>query len=272
VRNRSQIPGTLRFGSLSPWLALGTTLFALMGADAPKDQPKIERPQILLSQPLGISLSESNRITVRGRFLTNATEVFFHCRGASNAVPILSRGPAKAIDGINLDRVGDQFLELTITPPQGSPDGTNATLVVVTEGGQSLPHPLFLLPNQGWVNEKEPNSGFQEAPALESSQIIRGALESNGDVDVFQCEIRAGDQLRVEVFADRLGSTLDGSLAIYDTDGNLLITNDDTHGRDPLAQWLSPKIGRHFIALSSVNERAAATHSYLLRVQIQRGP
>lgn len=247
-------------------------LLALLGADAPKDPPKLERPQLLFSQPLGISLSESNRITVRGRFLTNATEVFLNWSNTTNVVPILSRGPAKPVEGVNADRIGDQTLELAIAPTQSSIDGTNATLVVVSEGGRSVPYPLFLLPSQGSVNEKEPNSGFREAPALEKSQIIRGALESNGDVDVFQCEMRAGDRLHVEVFADRLGSTLDGSLAIYDADGNLQTTNDDTYGRDPLVQLVSPKIGRHYIALSSVNERAAPTHLYLLKIQIHQGP
>lgn len=218
--------------------------------------------------PLHLSIGETNRITVRGLNLTNAISArFVGPDGAVRTVSVQSRGPANPIDGFDLQRVGDQKLELEVALDSSFASGTNNRIVLASPGGESQPFPLFAARPDEVVSEKEPNNSFREASLAKSGMIIRGAIDAAGDVDVFQFEVEPGDKLRLEVIAERMGSTLDAALSLYDHTGNLLAQSDDTLGRDPRIEWTSTKLEAVRIVVSSVNEKAAASHQYLLKLE-----
>jgi hypothetical protein len=60
---------------------------------------------------------------------------------------------------------------------------------------------------------------------------VSGRLDAPGAVDLY--EIAPGEKIRVEVFADRLGSPLDATVEVRDSKGARLAQADDVAGPDP---------------------------------------
>ena len=225
-------------------------------------------PTIAVVLPLGVEAGSRQKLTVRGLNVTNATAVRLTGLTPALTIEIKDRGAAAKIDGFDTQRVGDQRLEVELSLPANTQSGTNIALVVVSPDGDSKPFPLLVAAAGRIVAEQEPNNGFREAGALDDGKTVRGALETLTDVDVFRCELQAGQTLRAEVMAGRLGATLDATLSLYDAKGRLLTSNDDAKGlgRDSLLEFKAPSAGRYLLAVSGVTEKAGAASVYLLTV------
>lgn len=246
---------------------------ALVPAAAADDKAPVskpETPRIALVLPPCAAVGELTRTSIRGDALTNATAVRIVTGVASVDARILSRETAPGVEGYDAMRVGTQRIEVEYQLPANTPAGTNSTIVVVGPAGDSRPFPILIAPGAGLVAEKEPNNSLRGAPVTSSGTFIRGSLEVAGDVDVFEIEAEPGDTLVSEVFSERLGTTLDASMTLYDLKANVLASNDDAAGRDPVIDFRVTKTGRYFVAVSSVNEKAASTHAYVLCVRRNR--
>ena len=238
-------------------------------AEGQKPEPKKpEPPAIAVVLPLGVEAGSRQKLTLRGLNVTNATTVRLTGLTPTLTAEIKERGAAPKIDGFDSKRVGDHRLEVELSLPANTSAGTNLALVVVSPDGDSKPFPLLVAAAGRLIGEQEPNNGFREAGALDFGKTVRGALETLTDVDVFRCELQAGQTLRAEVVAERLGATLDATLSLYDAQGRLLTSNDDAQGlgRDPLLEFKVPSTGRYWLAVSGVTEKAGAASVYLLTV------
>lgn len=240
---------------------------AVGAADAPAKDKKPEPPQLLLSLPTGIVPGTTNRVLLRGQRIKDVQSV----RITGLAQPLEIRPgkaeDAKVPDGLTAAKAGDQQLELQVVLPAAAPRGTNVAFVAVSPAGESAALPTFVLEPGHVVEESEPNNGFRQAQPLAPGQTMRGVLGDGIDVDVFKVAGHAGRTLRAEVIASRLGSTLDAALTLYDERGTILASEDDGEaGRDPILQWRLPSDGTYHLVLTSVNEKPARTHAYLLQV------
>lgn len=245
---------------------------ALLAADeaaSPMPRPS-DPPRVFLALPLGVTTGSPQRFSLRGQFLTNAVSVRLIGVDPASSVRLLSAGDAAGIEGYDTNRVGSERLDLELTLPLDTPSGTNVSLVVVTPTGESVPFPLFVTPPDQIISEAEPNNGFQSAPIYPEGRIVRGSLDEVSDVDVFRFDLRAGQSFRAEVWAARLGATLDGSLSLHDRHGATLMMNDDGDGtgRDPLLEFQAASDGTVLLAVSGVTEKAGAASVYLLEVQV----
>ena len=268
-KTSAEIPGLWATG-LRRLRVCAVALWTVQGlAEGQKPEAKKpEPPAIAVVLPLGVEAGSRQRLTLRGLNVTNATAVRLTGLTPTLTAEIKDRGVAAKIDGFDTKRVGDQRLEVELWLPANTPTGTNIALVVVSPDGESQPFPLFVAAAGQIIGEKEPNNGFREAGALDDGKTVRGALETLTDVDVFRCELKAGQTLRAKVVAERLGATLDATLSLYDAQGRLLTGNDDAQGsgRDPLLEFKVPSAGRYWLAVSGVTEKAGAAAIYLLTV------
>ena len=268
-KTNAEIPGLWAIG-LRLLRVCAAALWTVQGlAEGQKPEAKKpEPPAIAVVLPLGVEAGSRQRLTLRGLNVTNATAVRLTGLTPTLTAEIKDRGVAAKIDGFDTKRVGDQRLEVELSLPANTPTGTNIALVVVSPDGESQPFPLFVAAAGQIIGEKEPNNGFREAGALDDGKTVRGALETLTDVDVFRCELKAGQTLRAKVVAERLGATLDATLSLYDAQGRLLTSNDDAQGsgRDPLLEFKAPSAGRYLLAVSGVTEKAGAAAVYLLTV------
>ena len=268
-KTNAEIPGLWAIG-LRRLCVCAAALWSVQGlAEGQKPEAKKpEPPAIAVVLPLGVEAGSRQRLTLRGLNVTNATAVRLTGLTPTLTAEIKDRGVAAKIDGFDTKRIGDQRLEVELSLPSNTSTGTNIALVVVSPDGESKPFPLFVAAAGQIIGEKEPNNGFREAGALDDGKTVRGALETLTDVDVFRCELKAGQTLRAKVVAERLGATLDATLSLYDAQGRLLTGNDDAQGsgRDPLLEFKAPSAGRYWLAVSGVTEKAGAAAIYLLTV------
>ena len=241
-------------------------LSSAFAEDKKPDEKKPGPPKVVVVLPLGIEAGTTNQLTVRGLDLTNATRVRFIGAAETIEARITAREPGGKMDGFDAAKVGDQKLVVEFVAPAAA--APSFEIVVTSALGDSAPHPVAVVPAGRLVAEKEPDNGFRDAQEVRPGQTIRGLIADPNDVDVFAISVEAGRTLRAEVRAERLGGTLDGSLTLYSDKGQILATNDDSVGRDPVLQFRATVSGRYLIALSSVTEKAAATHAYLLEATL----
>lgn len=91
---------------------------------------------------------------------------------------------------------------------------------------------------------------------------VSGRLSEPGEADVYFLDVTEGDKLRLEVFADRIGSPLDAILEIRDAKGAKLAFNDDSVGPDPRLDYVVPKgMSRMGIAVVDAHHRGGAQSS-----------
>ncbi len=148
----------------------------------------------------------------------------------------------------------------------------------------SVPYAVDTLPE---CEEKEFDDTVEDAQRIDLPKIINGRIEKPGDIDVFQFQGHAGDEVVAEVFARRLNSPLDSLLRLTDASGNVLEWNDDyvikdgylhkdivgliTHHADSYLLAELPKNGTYYVHLADAQHHGGEAYSYRLRIAPKRG-
>lgn len=239
---------------------------AVNAAEEKKPEPK-PSPSVLLASPLAAVAGATNSIKLRGLNLTNAVEVRFLAVPSGLVSTIRSATKSEPPKPLDAKRAGDTQIELSLLLPSGIA-AVELPFVVVTPDGLSATNRLVVLPADGAVDEKEPNGGFKEAQLIRFGQTVRGEIGKEKDVDVFRFEGAAGDRIRVELTAARLGSALDALVNLHDASGHLLASADDPlPGRDAVLEATLPTAGPWFLVLLDAHDRGGPAHPYLLSLQ-----
>jgi len=133
--------------------------------------------------------------------------------------------------------------------------------------------------------EREPNNDRREAQPMTTPAIANGRIQRPGDVDVFQFDGKAGQQVVLEVTARRLRSPLDSLIRLTDADGKTIALNDDrvdkvghlhrdmsylTHHADSYLMAELPADGTYFARVSDVRQAGSPAHAYRLRISHPR--
>jgi hypothetical protein len=110
----------------------------------------------------------------------------------------------------------------------------------------------------------------REVDGEHAAVLIRAPITVNGrifpreDVDLWSFEARAGEPIRCEVNAARLGSPLDARLELFDPQGRRLTESDDALGDDPALQCLAPASGMYRVRIHDVGFRGGQDFVYRL--------
>ena len=247
-------------------LALGVGL-AEAAEEKKKEEVKPQPPILAVSLPLGVVPGTTNRITLRGQYLTNVTALHFLDAKFESATRIKTRDKAKMPDKADAKKIGDTQIDLELWIPADTPPGP-ISYYVENDDGLSPTNQLVVVDAALLVKEREPNGGFKSAQSIRLPATITGSISEGMDVDVYRFEARAGQRLRAEVLAARHGSALDATLTLYDARGHILATADDTkESRDALLEFTPPSDGACFLALTDSHDKAGPTHVYLLVVR-----
>ncbi len=95
---------------------------------------------------------------------------------------------------------------------------------------------------------------------------LNGILEASGEVDRFDLQIEAGQSIKIEAFADRIGSPIDTYLELYDASGRLLAQNDDWDSHDSAIEFASPATGKYVITIRDKLHRGTPRGVYRIEV------
>jgi len=81
-------------------------------------------------------------------------------------------------------------------------------------------------------------------------QTVGDNAGGSGDVDMYSLVLQAGDQLTFDIDAQVNGSGLDSYVRLFDSNGTLLVGNDDSNGRDSFLQYSVPANGTYFLGVN----------------------
>ena len=106
---------------------------------------------------------------------------------------------------------------------------------------------------------------------------VVGSIEDDGDVDFFAITASGGEQIRIEVLADRIFNTsLDSFIVVLDEDDDELEANDDDfdNSHDSFIQFVPPDAGEHiyFIGIGDATGDGGDDYGYVLNITVANPP
>ncbi|QNN24733.1 peptidase [Planctomycetales bacterium ZRK34] len=170
-----------------------------------------EGPEVNDVSPCGVQRGTITELTFRGGNLDGPLEVVLYDPGVTVT---------------KLEGVDGKHVKATI---QVAPDCKlgEQRLRLRTKTGLSFLHTFFVGPYPT-VEEKEPNSSFDEPQKVTLGSTVEGVVD-NEDLDYYLVEAKKGQRISVEVEAIRLGrQLLDPYVAILDARRFELASADDT--------------------------------------------
>jgi len=142
-------------------------------------------------------------------------------------------------------------------------DARNQIASGISSSGGS---PRIMVSDTTEIVETDQTGGLQTTPAAPVG--VNGRLAQGQTEDRFLLPVKPGSRLRFEVFAQRIGSSLDGVLFVRGEKGNQLATNDDQNATtDPRLDYTIPAgVDKVVIALRDLQSRSGETFTYRIAV------
>ncbi len=220
-------------------------------------------PKAFFPTPLIVAPGTKAKVTIRGQKLDSVTDA----KLSAEKIPfkLLGKGRKSAPpNNVPPDKFGDSEVDVELDVPKDFPPGV-AEVTLVGPGGPGSPLKLTIDPRG--TAEKEPNDGFATAQELTVPATVDGTIHRVHDVDVFKFAGKAGEKVRIEVRAARLGSPADLALTLYDADRRVVDSGDDSEGQpDPVLSVTLPRDGVYFLSLSESHDLGGGQYGYRLVV------
>jgi len=120
------------------------------------------------------------------------------------------------------------------------------------------------------LTEVEPNDLPATAQRVTPPVLVQGKpttlTAKKPDFDCFRFTATKGQAFELEVLAARLGSRLDAVLAVLDSTGRELASNDDARGKDPFLVFTAPDNGEFIARVSDLAGHSGDAYAYTLRI------
>jgi hypothetical protein len=234
------------------------------GQDAKNDSVRITAVE-----PTAVISGTKATLKVRGFKLKDASALRFPTATGVIA-EIKEKKDAQQPKGLENKTVGDTQLLVEFTLPSDHPQGMIEYVIATPEG--DVAGKFMVLAPGASVDEADPNDGFREAQKLQAveaqptAQAVRGNIQGDKDVDVYELPAKSGQRFKIAVST---GAPLifDAALHCFDSRGQLLAAADDGESRDPVLVITAPSEGPVFLCVSSAHDIGGEWHSYLLTIE-----
>ena len=116
------------------------------------------------------------------------------------------------------------------------------------------------------------NDSMAESQSIALPCGINGRIGTVGDVDCFAFDAKKGERYSFEVFARRVGSSLDSQLRILDAKGNQLQLSDDmrigkrNYADSWIENWTAPANGRTILEIRDLHLRGGLSYVYFVQI------
>ena len=229
-------------------LSLGLSLFA--AAKKPKMQkaePVGDKPVVSRIEPHGIQRGVETRVKLFGTNLAGLTELKFSNEKVKGEIAEDDEKPAEAW--------------ITVTAAADLARGSYE-FSLKNEKGESGKIKIYVddLPQ---VQETVSNT-IAKLPQLPVT--FWGAFNPAGDSDEVELQAKAGQRIVFDFAAKSLGSKANAMLTLFDAKGNLLASNNDFDGGDPLLAYKFSATGTYRLRISDEMLGGSADHFYRLSV------
>ena len=152
---------------------------------------------------------------------------------------------------------------------------TGRPSIAVSQGGLISNQVRLSVDDRQEHLESEPNNSPADAQTVNLPSIVNGRIDTPGDIDVFRIQCRLATEIVVEVFARRLGSSLDSIVKVTDDEGRQLALNDDfedktagltTHHADSRIRVRIPQTGFYCVYVGDSQQQGGVECSYRLHL------
>ena len=244
--------------------ALGTPVPAVFAQTAP---PTLERVS-----PSGAQRGTRVTMEIQGTNIAGATRLIFSEPGFSSTVtaivevpiekPPMAKGVVRTDAPID-DKAKRYALTASVTIAPDVPHGVHAFRLYTPLGVSNvLRFAVSSLPERP---EQEPNGPAAPQKVTLPAALV-GALATPGDVDAYEFQARAGQEMVFQVVARPIGSRLDSILRIRDAHGTVIAENNDIDlSRDSVLTWRFADRGGYVITIEDV-EHGGAMNGYAYRI------
>jgi hypothetical protein len=125
-------------------------------------------------------------------------------------------------------------------------------------------------PTSQAINEVEPNNSPATAQQIPFPEQVLGAVSPAGDVDWYALNLAAGASLDIEVFSERINSTMDSYIELVGPDGvtTVAFNDDGDSGLDSRIRAVIPTAGRYYLAIVDLFGRGGPTYQYRLEFRV----
>jgi hypothetical protein len=230
-----------------PLLIVGSTVVAATCAT----RADAASPQLSYILPPGVQRGHEHELTFTGARLADVEEVLLYDGGVTvkKIEPVDAQNVRVRMEVAPDCRLGEHLAQLR------------------TKTGISDYRSFFVgaLPT---VDEKEPNSSFDEPQPIDTNVCVAGVLQ-NEDADYYRMAAKKGQRLSVEVEGIRLGQAyFDPFLAILNKDRFEIASVDDTvlAKQDCFLSLAIPEDGEYTILVRETSYRGADNCRYRLHV------
>jgi hypothetical protein len=230
---------------------------------------KNDAVRITAIEPAAVISGTKETLKVRGFKLKEASALRFPM-ATGVVAEIKEKKDAQRPKGLENKTVGDTQVLVEFTLPSDHPPGMMEYVIATPEG--DVAGKFMVLAQGASVDEANPNDGFREAQKLQAvaaqptAQTVRGNIQGDKDVDVYELPATSGQRLKIAVIT---GAPLifDAALHCFDSRGQLLAAADDGESLDPVLTIAAPSDGPVFLCVSSVHDIGGEWHSYLLTIE-----
>ncbi len=161
------------------------------------------------------------------------------------------------------DKARIEFAAGQFVGGQPAPWPANAEKAFHFSGGR----PVVLVSDYAELAENPGANGPNELPAAPVG--VTGRLAKSGEADAYRLPVTPGETLRIELFADRLGSPLDGVLTLENEQGGGQGTSDDRPTtKDPGLEFKVPA-GMKSLTIKVRDLYGAGGANYLYRLSVE---
>ncbi len=181
--------------------------------------------------------------------------------------PSLRRLPRDA-DGVGANMAYPREFDATLTLAANAEPGPRFWRVTGGWGGTQL-RP-FLVGDLPEFIETEPNSQPERAERITLPVVVNGQIAGERDQDYFVFAAQAGDVVVCDVLAARIGSPLDPVVAVLDSRGRRLETDETRVGNDPVIACRIPATGDYRLHVANLGFQGGP--AYVYRITVSTAP
>jgi hypothetical protein len=159
----------------------------------------------------------------------------------------------------------------SLTLPADAPEGLRWAMLPFDKGQVTNAVPIIVSRLPEVIEAPGDNNTPAKAQKISVPCGISGCIESEGDIDCYAFDAKAGERFTFEVVAHEHQSPLDSFVRILNDKGERLAENDDANDRfihaDSLIEnWAAPANGRYIVEIRDLHLRGGPAFVYFLKV------
>jgi len=256
--------------ALFSFIAFTLLCFTTIVQSLPVGAQEAERvipPTVSSVRPTGLQRGTTKTFTVEGRNLAGANFILFDDHGISakvRQVIDLPEETRKARPGVDLGAIvaegRKQEATLEVTAPGDVEPGIHWFRIETPLGTSNMG--TF---DVGEFPEVEPKSSPGEASPVTLPATLAGTIANPGNVDTYQFEGRAGEEVVFQTVASRLMSKLHSLLVLRGSAGEVLAkAGEYARQPDSVLMFKLPSNGKYTISIGDRSRQGGAAYFYRL--------